>query len=432
MSHLHLRTTFIQLVLVACLTACTTPNRQYHPDGGPADGPDGVGDAPPGSSCTANQVLRCDGSKLVRCSAEGTEVSDACPAGCNATELRCADIVPSNNLASFLDLTSSQLDINLSDSATINTDTGQVVIGGSPINVNSGTIDQAGAPTIRVFIVHSLTTNDVVVTGKNALAVVSNGDIKINGVFSASGQSNTLGPGGFIDNSCQGGNAQALTGAEPGAGGGGFGSVGGNGGSATSGSGHRSGSVGGSTTGNASLIPLRGGCDGGRDAINMVAGGGGGAIQLVSRSQILIANVGKLAANGKSAYGGGGSGGGILLEAPTVQVSGSLVANGGGGGGGWFSQLGENGRLDAMPAQGGAALTFLGGMADSGKGGNGGARNVEATNGDSVDEGQAQKSAFAGNGGGGYGRIRVNTASGSLQGNGVISPTPSMGPIATH
>lgn len=73
-----------ELRLIAILVlaaACTTPNKNRRPDAGP--------------ECTANQALRCDGSNLVRCNAEGDgEVSEACTVGCNSSELRCGDTFP--------------------------------------------------------------------------------------------------------------------------------------------------------------------------------------------------------------------------------------------------------------------------------------------------------------------------------------------------
>lgn len=359
-------------------------------------------------------------------------MSDACAAGCNAAELRCADVVPSNNLASFLALASSQKDLDLGDSATINTDTGRVAIDGTSIDVNSGTLDQTGAPTIRVLLVRSLTAKKVEVTGTNALAVVSDGDININGVFAASAHDATPGAGALDEARCQG--APQVVGPNgktvSGAGGGGFGSVGGDGGSGKRVDDFAPAQKGGQTTGNASLIPLRGGCRGGGAFFG--GGRGGGAIQLVSRTQILIADNGGVATNGGARGGcGGGSGGGILLEAPVVQVAdkGFVVANGAGGMG---SLMGQDGQLSATPALGSNINFRQDYNAQEGAGGNGGARNSEATNGQSLDEGTLAVIPWAGHAGGGAGRIRVNTIPDGLKQGGVFSPVPSTGPLATR
>lgn len=169
--------------------------------------------------------------------------------------------------------------------------------------------------------------------------------------------------------------------------------------------------------------PLRGGCNSG--AFSSLAGRGGGAIQLVSRTKITISGV--VAANGSSNTGGG-SGGGILLEAPVVEVPGSVVANGGAGGGGCaFPTPAENGRLDATPAMGGPACVF------GARGGNGGAGGSGAGIGVSVDmTGHGASAGFGGHGGGGVGRIRANTKSGGLHATGIFSPNPTTGTLATR
>ena len=173
------------------------------------------------------------------------------------------------------------------------------------------------------------------------------------------------------------------------------------------------------------LVPLRGGCDSGTLGPTNF-GAGGGAVQLVSRTRIAISGV--VAANG-SAFVGGGSGGGILLEAPVVEISGAVVANGGGGSGGcFFPRIGEDGRLDATPAAGGAPCD-----ASGANGGNGGAGNTGAGNGVNANTvGTGAPAAFGGFGGGSVGRIRINTVTGGLRVTGLFSPNPSTGTIATR
>lgn len=464
----------VPVLLCAAIVGCTVPNpnRRYHdaggegisgdapPSGGPAvpgctanqtlrcDGTtlvscnaDGNGEvnepcafgcnpnekrcaAKPGPVCSANQALRCDGTNLVRCNADGSgEAIQPCSLACNAAEKRCAEMVPSNGLGRFFELARNQPDLNLGVSAKIDTDTGVVTIDGTTMTPASDIVAQANAPTIRVFPVGSLTANTVVVSGKNALAFVSNGEIKLVGSF-VTASINGWSPGVYGDATC-GSNSfcsGALTDCS-GAGGSGFGSPGGSGGAARGVAGGR----GGAATGNESLVPLRGGC-GGR---------AGGAIQLVSRSQINIA--GTVAANGlpgagagRSGGGGGASGGGILLEAPIVTVLGTVVANGGAGGG---CRDAEATHVDSTSAVGsiGCMIRENGVVqAVKGGGGNGAAGSSPATNGvDGVWSGPTFYKTYGGGGGGGVGRIRVNTASGTVTG-GTFSPSASTGMIASH
>lgn len=434
----------IGLLLIAAIAACTVakPGSRQHPDASVNGDPDapvdvhpdgavgGPSDQPHGSQqplCTANQPLRCDHGSLVRCNGNGTaEQSEPCPLGCVEADLRCADVAPSNGLAAFLDQASGAADLNLGSFGTIDTDSGTVTADFAFVDVKNATVSQSSGPTVRVLIVRSLTANHVTVTGTRALAIVSSGDVKITGEFTASATFGTPGPGAFGDYVCNGGDRSARPGVAGGAGGGGFGSPGGAGGSARRGGyGEEPGAAGGKVTGNESLVPLRGGCDGGIEY--RTRGAGGGAIQLVSRTQIVVS--GKVAANGSWNEGGGGSGGGILLEAPIVDVSGGVVANGGGGTGGLGPSPAENGRLDANPAAGGPGSNPGDGDA-VGRGGNGGAGAIGAEPGQSVDD--ATRRTFAGHGGGGYGRIRVNTVPGGVRGPGFFSPTRSEGPLGTR
>lgn len=380
-------------------------------------------DGSPGPACTPNHAIRCDGDILVRCNGDGSaEVREDCQLGCEATDLRCKDVSPSNGLAQYLDMTAGEPDIDLATTISINTDDGTFMVDGHPLAVKSATVTQASAPTIRVFIVHSLTAGNIETTGTAAIAFVSNGDITIGGIFAASATSSNAGAGGLNDSICRGKDAVNGT-VRGGCGGGGFGTDGARGGSATNDDGTSAGGLGGTATGNASLVPLRGGCDSG--AFPPLAGRGGGAIQLVSRTKITIAGV--VAANGSS-YTGGGSGGGILLEAPVVEVPGGVVANGGAGGGGCaFPTPAENGRLDATPATGGPPCVF------GARGGNGGAANSGAGIGVAADmTGHGAAAAFGGHGGGGVGRIRVNTKSGGLHATGIFSPSPTTETLATR
>ena len=155
--------------------------------------------------------------------------------------------------------------------------------------------------------------------------------------------------------------------------------------------------------GNPSLVPLVAGSSGGsvgQEGTLSVAqsGAGGGAIQLVAGSTIRLLPEGTISASGApgSSVGGrgagGGSGGAILLEAPNVVVVGSLTANGGDGG------LEVNGNVargasETNPARNGASGSLQQG------------------------------------GGGGLGRIRINTsgASANIGASSGISPLTADG-----
>lgn len=384
-------------------------------------------------ACAANQVLRCDGSNLVRCNAAGTgEAIQRCSLGCDAAGKRCYDMAPSNGLGRFLGQAGAQPEVNLGDAATIDTDSGIVSVGATHVAVLSDIVLQSDAPTIRVFIVGSLTAKKVVVSGTNALALVSSGNISIGDVFSASsyvavGVATVAGPGAYNSGNCKGTDSGVPIGAVVGRGGvgggpggGGFGSIGAYGGFAQSGNPvyASAGSAGGQPTGNASLVPLRGGCDGGAQYYLKSPGRGGGAVQLVSGTKISIS--GTVAANG-SARDSGGSGGGILLEAPIVEVTGHVVANGGAGGTALFT--GEDGGLADIPAQGHAEIPDF-----AGKGGNGAAGTTAATAGGLMVS-LSSPPVWGGGGGGGVGRIRVNTAPDGQRSTGLFSPPADFGAL---
>ena len=172
--------------------------------------------------------------------------------------------------------------------------------------------------------------------------------------------------------------------------------------------------------GSPEIIPLVGGSSGGSGSFG--AGAGGGAVQLVAFGQFSMGagsyiNVGggggqpAVSSNPGDDSGGGGSGGSILIEATGVQIAGALAANGGGGGG--VSASGHDGTPDTNRAAGGA-------MAGLGAGGAGGASgNNDGTTPASVDPGPV------GGGGGGVGRIRINTRSGSaVLDSAKLSPAP--------
>jgi len=273
-------------------------------------------------------------------------------------------------------------------SAYFNTDTGEAMCLNrrseeTILDVPFHVVMQPGAPvpadSLGVFLVNSLTIQDggtIAFNGDRPGVLVAmehitvtDGKIVANAggwVFPdlASGAQRGFGPGG-------GGFSTAVrpSGGAGGGAGGSFCSGGGLGASMTVGAG--------ATYGSVSCSPLLGGSTGATPGgIGSGDGGdGGGALQLVAGTKIEIGSAGVVVANGHNGGGssvgsGGGSGGALLLEAPTVVIGGQLSANGDRGG----TRLGGAGAYDEFQA------------------GNG-----------------TEDSSAYGGGGGGIGRIRINT-----------------------
>ena len=400
----------------------------------------GCGSGSGSGSCTADEVLRCDGEQLVSCNADGTgEVTEACALGCDGTGPRCKGVDPSNGLATYLDQAAQQGDVVLPDGTTISTDNGTVNGPGGAIAVATTIISQSNGPMLRVLMAKSFAIGNVRVTGTAALAIVSAGDITITGVLDLSADGLTSGPGAMTClNTGAGGSSisgffkttPANSGGYPhytwtvgGGGGGGFGSIGGSGGSGDTSTAGGAGAI----NGVATLVPLRGGCPGGDDRGGPYGGAGGGAVQLVANNTVHLvdggATKGQIHVGGGGGHtgelgrvnlsdtnvvwgsGGGGAGGGILIEAGTVVLdadTGLMAA--GGGGAGWGACTPAANGTDAPPS----ASTPLGGACSAGTtptslGGDG----ATTANGGT---GQTVTSGSGGGGGGGLGRIRINTA----------------------
>jgi len=315
----------------------------------------------------------------------------------------------------------------LTDGTIIDTDDQEIVVDGLPINVTPVLLEAPADPggiKVLVFAVSSLTiTGEVITQGRPALAFVSDGDIVVNGIVRSLAGPGTDGTGGG-DNLVVCDPGPPAFGHISGRGGGGFGGRGGKGGDI---SGGPTGGAGGDIVGSPEIVPLRGG---GQDPSFL---GAGGALQLVSRTRIELADGGAINAGGLAGLDnrtGGSAGGGILLEAPVVVVSGAtsaLAANGGGGGcggGDLITRSAEAGRLDAQRALGCASD-------DSGDGGRGGAG--DTPNG-LPGEDYAGCGVVAGQGGGGVGRIRVNNRAGDFAAadGAIISPPASLGQVGTR
>jgi hypothetical protein len=353
------------------------------------------------SACGTEVVREPNGNPAPTGGTSGAPTLPAAGTGC--------DFKPSNALP--CDAAGPSIDIGSGcDDGEIDTTSGKFACG---TTVPSRTFDQgAGRPKIMAFFVDGFRIGrdkTVRVTGDAALAIVSRGDVVIEGTLDASAENRecTAGPGGYRGG--RGDGARGENGAGPGggdgnggwagAGGGSYGGRGGAGGSVT-GASPVSGAKGGTVYGEATLVPLLGGSGGGGD--EYCGGGGGGAVQVTSSTSILIAAGGGIHVGGGSSkgyYGGGGSGGAILVEAPKIVVEGTLAANGGGGGYGCGALLG------ALPACGG----------ENGGGVGSSAINADGAAGSSTTD-------HGGGGGGGAGRIRLVTTGAQAGVPGTLAP----------
>lgn len=437
----RMRPTFFALFLVAALSGCTKVNPDAPDAAGTGFDADVTYDANL-QACTPDTSVCADDVETI-CNASGAVARQTtCTLGCFDDE-RCGKLDPSNGLAGHLDDAAETTDLLLGASATIDTTNGSVADETGAIAVTTA-FDDSNAVGVLVIKVKSLTATNITVVGTRALAIVSDGDVRINGLVTLSAVSNQDGAGAHLSDTTCRGKAGAVAAGGSGGGGAGFGGSGGAGGGATG----AAGGEGGGVSGNAALVPLRGGCRGGYGGGNSVpaqatqidVGGGGGAIQIVSNTSIRVESSAGIAANGGGGKGdtsgtiffclasiicragdGGGSGGGILLEAPEVHLApGSvLVANGGGGRCGDI-EFGEDGRLNASQA--------LGASCPSANGSDGGAGGAGATIGGVSAVNNLGDGEEAAGGGGGAGRIRVGLPLGeTFAPDGLVSPAATAG-----
>jgi hypothetical protein len=169
---------------------------------------------------------------------------------------------------------------------------------------------------------------------------------------------------------------------------------------------------GGSPYGTPELVPLLIGSAGAAALKDYCAGGG--AIQLTAGRSVTVGAGGRLNVGGEGGYynSGGGSGGAVLLEAPAVSVAGIVAANGGGGGGGGSTNYdGAAGGPSDRRAPGGSTGTDSAGGEGSGGAAVDGAPGLHRTAG-----------TARGGGGGGAGRIRINSRT-PAEIAGVVSPS---------
>lgn len=283
--------------------------------------------------------------------------------------------------------------------AIFDTDTGSIVCAGGFAQAGFEVFRQPGAPTgslmetVGVFIFRSLRiTGDVIVRVEGSRPAV----IAVQDAVHLEGGTVQVAAGGWT-----GGVRTTSNPRGGGPGGGGYSTRtfggGGEGGAycTLGGLGAEMSSGAGRTYGAAPLVYLQGGSGGGSPGGGVAGdgGNGGGALQLVSGTLIEVgpaAMVTVAGSNGAgpSEGGGGGSGGALLLEAPEVRIRGEISADGG-----------------------------LGGVFET----PGATRDMDA------EDGRTEAGVYSdyGGGGGGYGRIRINSSDGTadVAVDAIVSPS---------
>lgn len=396
---------------------------------------DAAVDACPAATCEGNDLAGC-GSRIT------------CALGCAPiAEPHCIELAPSNGVPVSLlagataDLSGRDLDFN-TDDGSVTRDGGMPYRAAGPgviAGIGFTVIDKMGVFTFHSAIVPALvsSSDDWDSDGANALVLFAATTINVAGRIDAGGHGTNAGPAGFNGGTtasmfgCRGhAGLWQSAGVGEGGGGGGGRTAGGDGAPSTG----STFGAGGSSCTQPTTIPLRGGYGGGAGGFDMVAstghggsgGGGGGAVALVAMESITI--TGQVTSPGEGGAsptsgdggGGGGAGGAILIESPVVTIAGAVTANGGGGGAP-SSTPGQRGHIaDTSAAQGG---TF-----DSGVGGRGGTGAITPGTGTTAAVGT---DARGGGGGGAAGRTQIKARSRTITGA-VLSPTPTLGDIATQ
>lgn len=391
------------------------------------------------ATCMPNTAVCDSRGHVVTCDASGKVMDDtACSLGCMSGATTCSQMEVSNGLTRYLAIAaSSNVDLVFpTGQSTIKASDGTVMINNVQQSIGSEVVNG-----MRVFPVRSLNVTGQLAAIKNyteldapALVFVVAGDVAISGPIDLSADKSAPPPGSLkyeasVAAGCAGGDGGAdnLLASQKGGSGGGGGYHPGAAGGASS---QFAGGTAGRATFNDTLVPLRGGCTGGKAPPGgYIVAAGGGAIQIVSTTKITLSGVGSIDVGGGGGMAtpwdsgqpgtGGGGGGAILLEAPSITLRGAdvvLAAKGGGGGGtgenvnGTGQAIGENGGLGEAPAQGGVYnASFL-------KGGNGATTQVAPVAGPGCGAATPCSTAtkHGAGGGGGVGLIRFNTRDGSV------------------
>jgi hypothetical protein len=417
------------------------------------DGPPGDPITPDGGPCAGVSDECADPNTLRHCPAANAMYTDqTCGWGCLATpNARCGAITPAAGAVSIFDASmlfgvddvAFKVPVIINASGAIGTAANPTMFHTPTQGIENGIDFQmrtGNGVSVAMFRFKSLSTISVSLVGGNAIALVADGAITINGLVDAEGvctgatAPTTPGPGGSP------GGGKNLDGSGPGQGlrgganniggsGAGHGGAGGKGGPGPGGTAI----AGGIVYGDDIISKLVGGSGGGGGGGGGggLGGGGGGALQMISNTSITISSGGINAGGcggrsgpaGNDGGGGGGSGGTILLEAPQVILASAvaLAVNGGGGGAGNAGNANpaSPGTLDRTPATAstGSANGGVGAAADKRDGSDG-----TNDNGD------------GGGGGGAIGRIRFNTRSGTatIDPGAILSPNLQDGSTCTQ
>jgi hypothetical protein len=406
--------------------------------------------------CEPNQTA-CTNGRQSTCDAAGNVVStEACPLGCFEDQPRCRELAPSNGLEHHMDMAVTGPSLVVHDatlhipSGLLTSPSGSVILRGHIMAA-----PQHGVP-IQVFPVRSLTIiGKLEIRGAPtelvpAVAFVAHEDVRLDGaiLLLGSGPDASVAappPGSIISGPCVGGTGTYDVVGQPA-----WGAGGGGGGGATQGGAGGShwkwpGSPGGAAFPNPGLVPLRGGCRGGTPP-GQPPTHGGGAIQISSRTRILLGPNSTIQANGVPGFvgetppgeypgrertpRGGGSGGGILLEAPAVILESGVMLTANGGAGASGDGVAGTSLAGPVPSYGGACTLPSTYCTDGGHGGS------------SAGPGRTAASipttglleVYTGAGGGAVGHIRINTRDGvyTKASDTFESPGASTGAIATR
>jgi hypothetical protein len=275
-------------------------------------------------SCTPGDFLECRGDNEVVCNAGGTDYEvDACQTGCSAASNGCNACVANTSVcgdhmvehcgADGMQAAPEMCQLDCVDAPTPHCGyleprylpdvcdvpaSGDLTISTSGMfdttlntNCNGGIIAQTGGPAIcvvRYSTISITATSTLIVVGGNALALIADQSLSIDGVLDIGAKGVRDGPGGgFISSNDVGiGNGSAALGA----GGAGFHTAGGAGGSGTAdGGGHAGGAK---SMDPAALTVLLGGTR--EQTADLQAGGGGGG------AATLVACRGSVSVTGKS------------------------------------------------------------------------------------------------------------------------------------
>ena len=326
-------------------------------------------------ACTPGEV-QCAGTKLQTCGSDAVFTdTETCELSCTtAPTPHCAYLSP-KYVPDACDVPASGTTLTVSTSATIDS--------GLDNNCTGGVVAQTDGPEICVLHYERISVGSgatLTLVGTRAVALVADGDLTITGTVEVGATGGTSGPGGGTYESGGFPTSQFNTGS--GGGGAGFRTPGGAGGNGTGDGATLNGGSASDAPGETS--PLRGG----PRAAFSVAGGGGGALTVVScRSRVSVLGTidsrggggagGRVrstpAADNPVAGAGAGAGGYVVVQGVSISVTGQTFANGGGGGAGnnaAFTPGNVNGvdgtASDTVCARGGIAPA---GAGDGGAGG---------------------------------------------------------------